>query len=74
LARKDDLVNHVGQTKNDKESNNNGKDTISTIKMAWNNKQITIARASTWSMNLKMNKDCKANKDNRMVCDDECNG
>ncbi len=39
--------------------------------MVWNHKQ---GRASTWSTNLIMNKDCKANKDNKMDCDDDCNG
>jgi Ulp1 family protease len=37
--------------KNDKESNNDYKVAISTIKMMWNHKQKNIARASTWSMN-----------------------
>jgi hypothetical protein len=49
--------------KNDKENNNDDKVTLSTIKMKWNNK----ARASTW-------KDCKANKEDKMDCDDDCNG
>jgi type VI protein secretion system component Hcp len=47
--------------KNDKEKNSNDKVTLSTIKMKWNIKQKNIARASTWSMNLIMKKDCKAN-------------
>jgi hypothetical protein len=42
--------------------------------MKWINKQKNIARASTWSTNLTMNKDCKANKDDKMDCDDDCNG
>jgi hypothetical protein len=42
--------------------------------MKWNNKQKKIARASTWSTNLIMKKDCKANKDDKMDCDDHCNG
>jgi hypothetical protein len=42
--------------------------------MKWNNKQKNIARASTWSTNLIMKKDCKANKEVRMDCDDDCNG
>ena len=50
------------------------KVTLSTIKMKWNNKQKNIARASTWSTNLIMKKDCKANKDDKMDCDDDCNG
>ncbi len=59
--------------KNDKEKNNNDEVTLSAIKMKWNNKQKNIARASTWSMNLIMKKDCKANKDDKMDCDDDCN-
>jgi Ulp1 family protease len=47
--------------KNDKESNNNDKVAFSAIKMKWNNKQKNIAKASTWSTNLIMKKDCKAN-------------
>jgi hypothetical protein len=54
--------------KNDKEKNNDDKVTLSTINMMWNNKQKNIARASTWSTNLIMNKDCKANKDDKMDC------
>jgi hypothetical protein len=42
--------------------------------MKWNNKQKNIARASTWSTNLIMKKDCKANKDDKIDCDDDCNG
>ncbi len=42
--------------------------------MKWNNKQKNIARASTWSMNLILNKDCEANKDGQMDCNDDCNG
>jgi hypothetical protein len=53
LARKDDLVNPVGETKKDEESNNHDEVTISAIKKAWNNNQKNIARAPTWSMNLK---------------------
>ncbi len=61
--------------KNDKEKNNNDKVTLSPIKMKWNNnKQKNIARASTWSRNLVMNKDCEANKDDKIDCDDDCNG
>jgi hypothetical protein len=60
--------------KKDEESNNNDKVNTSAIKMAWNHKQKNIARALTWSTNLIINKDCKANKDNRMDCDDECIG
>ncbi len=60
--------------KKDEESNNNDEVTISAIKTVWNHKQKNIATASTWSTNLKMNKDCKANKDNKMDCDDECKG
>ncbi len=64
----------LAKPKKDNESNNDAKVTISTIKMVWSYKQKNIARASTWSTNLIMNKDCKANKDNRMDCDDDCNG
>jgi SET domain-containing protein len=42
--------------------------------MKWNNKQKNIARASAWSTNLIINKDCKANKDDKMDCNDDCNG
>jgi hypothetical protein len=42
--------------------------------MKWNNKQKNIARASAWSTNLIMNKDCKANKDDKKDCNDDCNG
>jgi hypothetical protein len=42
--------------------------------MKWNNKQKNIAQASTWSTNLIMKKDCKANKEDKMDCDDDCNG
>ncbi len=59
---------------NDKEKNNNDYIKLSTIMMKWNNKQKNIARASAWSVNLIMNKDCKANKDDKMDCDDDCNG
>ncbi len=59
--------------KNDKEKYNDDKVTLSAIKMKWNNKQKNIARASTWSTNLIMKKDCKANKDDKMDCDDDCN-
>ncbi len=58
---------------NDKEKNNNDKVTLITIKMKWNNKQKNIARASAWSVNLIMNKDCKTNKDGKMDCNDDCN-
>jgi hypothetical protein len=60
--------------KTDKENNNNDKVTISTIKMKWNHKQKNVARASTWSTNLIMKIDCKANKEDKMDCDDDCNG
>ncbi len=59
---------------NDKEKNNDDKVTLSAIKMKWKNKQKNIARASACSMNLIMNKDCKANKDVKMDCNDDCNG
>jgi hypothetical protein len=42
--------------------------------MKWNNKQKNIAISSTWLMNLIMTKDCKVNKDDKMDCDDDCNG
>jgi hypothetical protein len=58
--------------KNNKEKNNDDEVTLSTIKMKWNNKQKNIARASTWSMNLIIKKDCKANKNDKMDCDDDC--
>ncbi len=78
----DDITNHHWRDrmilsilsvkpKNDKEKNNNDAVTLSAIKMKWNNKQKNIARASTWSENLIMKKDCKANKDDKM---DDCNG
>jgi hypothetical protein len=60
--------------KNDKEKNNNDEVTLSALKMKWNNKQKNIARASTWTMNLIIKKDCKANKDDKMDCDDDCHG
>ncbi len=60
--------------KNDKEKNDDDKVTLSAIKMKCYNKQKNIARASTWSKNLIMKKDCKANKDDKMDCDDDCNG
>jgi hypothetical protein len=59
---------------NDKEKNNNDEVTLSTINMKWNNKQKNIARASAWSMKLIINNDCKANKDDKMDCNDDCNG
>ncbi len=59
---------------NDKEKNNDDKVTLRTINMKWNNKQKNIARASAWSTNLMMNKDCKANKDDKMDCNDDCSG
>ncbi len=59
---------------NDKKINNNDKVTLSALNLKWNNKQKNIARASTWSTNLIMNKDCKANKDDKMDCNDDCNG
>ncbi len=59
---------------NDKEKNNNDKVIFSAINMKWNNKQKNIARASTWSTNLMMNKNCKTNKDDKMDCNDDCNG
>ncbi len=52
---------------NDKENNNYDEVTLSAINMKWNNKQKNIARASTWSLNLIMNKDFEANKDDKMV-------
>ncbi len=55
---------------NDKEINNNEEVTFSTINMKWNNKQKNIARASIWSTNLIMNKDCKANKDDKIDYND----
>ncbi len=55
--------------KNDKDKNNNDEVTLSAIKMKWNNKQKNIARASTWSTNLIVKKDCRANKDDKMDCD-----
>jgi hypothetical protein len=60
--------------KNDKENNKDDKVAISAIKIKWNNKQKNIARASTWSTNLIMKKDCKANKEVKIDCDDDCNG
>ncbi len=54
--------------KNDKAKNNDDEVTLSAIKMKWNNKQKNIARASTWSTNLIMKKDCKVNKDDKMDC------
>jgi hypothetical protein len=60
--------------KNDKENNNDDEVTLSAIKMKWNNKQKSIARASPWSTNLIIKKDCKANKEDKIVCDDDCNG
>jgi hypothetical protein len=59
---------------NDKDENNNDEVTLSAINMKWNSKQKSIARASAWSTNLIMNKDCEANKDNKMDCNDDCNG
>ncbi len=53
--------------KYDKEKNNDDKVTLSTIKMKWNNKQKNIARASTWSTNLIMKKDCIANRKTRWI-------
>jgi hypothetical protein len=60
--------------KNDKQSNNDDKVTLSAINMKWNNKQKYIARASIWSRNLIMKKDCKENEEDKMDCDDDCNG
>jgi hypothetical protein len=60
--------------KNDKEKNNDDKVTLSAKKMKWNYIQKNITRASTWSMNQIMKKDCKANKGDKMDCDDDCNG
>jgi hypothetical protein len=60
--------------KNDKEKNKDDKVTLSAIKMKLKNKQKNIARASTWSTNLIMKKDCKANKDDMMDCDGDYNG
>jgi hypothetical protein len=59
---------------NDKEKNYNDEVTLTAIHMKWNNKQKNIARASAWSTNLIMNKDCEANKDDKMDCNDDCNG
>jgi hypothetical protein len=59
---------------NDKEKYNNDEVTLCTINMKWNNKRKNIARASGWSTNLIMNKDCEANKDEKMDCNDDCNG
>ncbi len=59
---------------NDKEINNNDDITLSAINMKWNNKQKNIARASAWSTSLIMNKDCEANKDDKMDCNYDCNG
>jgi hypothetical protein len=59
---------------NDTEKNNDNKVTLGAIKMKWNNKQKNIARASAWSMNLIMNKDCEANKDDKIDCNNDCNG
>jgi SET domain-containing protein len=58
---------------NDKEKNNNDEVTLSAINMKWNNKQKNIARSSAWSTNLIIKKDCKANKDEKMDCNDDCN-
>jgi hypothetical protein len=44
--------------KKDGKNNYNDKVTISTVKMMWNHKQTNIARASAWSTNIIMNKDC----------------
>jgi hypothetical protein len=60
--------------KDDKEKNNNDKGTLSAINMKWDNKQKNIARASIWSTNLIKKKDYKANKKDKMDCDDDCNG
>ncbi len=60
--------------KNGKEINNDDEVTLSAIKVKWNNKQKNIARASAWSLNLIMNKNCKANKDDKMDYNDDCNG
>jgi hypothetical protein len=59
---------------NEKEINNDDKVTLNTINMNWNDKQKNIARASAWSTNLIMNKECKVNKDDKMDCNDDCNG
>jgi hypothetical protein len=59
---------------NDKEKNNNDKVTLSEVNIKWNNKQKNIARASAWSTNLIMNRDCEANKDDKIDCNDDCNG
>jgi hypothetical protein len=59
---------------NDTEKSNNEEVTFSAIKMKSNNKQKNIARTSAWSMNLIMNKDYEANKDDTMECNDDCNG
>jgi hypothetical protein len=57
-----------------KENNNVEEVAISSIKMKGNHKQKNTARASAWSTNLIMKKDCKANKEDKMDCDDNCNG
>jgi hypothetical protein len=67
------LLIPLAKPKNDKENSNNDKVALSTIKMKWNNKEKNIARASTWSTNLIMKKDCKANKEDKMDCDYDCN-
>ncbi len=59
---------------NDTEKNNDDKVTLSAIKMKWNHKQKNIAIASARTTNLIMNKDCKANKDDKMDCNDDYNG
>jgi hypothetical protein len=59
---------------NDKEINNDDEVTLSAINMKWKNKQKNIAIASAWSTNLIKNKDCEANKDDKMDCNDDCNG
>jgi hypothetical protein len=65
------LSNLLVKPTNDKDRNNDGKVTLSALKMMWNNKQKYIARASARSTNLIMKKDCKVNKNDKMDCDDD---
>jgi hypothetical protein len=60
--------------KNDTEKNKNEKITLGAIKIKWDNKQKNKARASAWSTNLIMNKDCEASKDDKIDCNDDYNG
>ncbi len=63
----------VKQT-NDKEYDNNDEVKLIAINMKWNVKHKKIARASAWPSNLIMNKDCKVYKDDKMDCNNGCNG